>query len=339
MRFPRIWTMTGPRRGDDAQACALAEELRLPFESRKLLYNWRFWLGGRFMGASAISVIDEVRRKTLVPPWPDLIIVVGKRAVPAARWVKEQSGGGTMLVLVGHPRVDPRIFDIVYATRQYLTPEIPPVRMLPVTMSPYRAPANPTDAERAWLECLRRPLWLLMLGGETKHWKMEPSQIAGIAAKLAYRASREGGSVVVARSARTSDAVLDAVEARLEGDRCEWRVLRDDFPRFPVLLEGADLLFPTADSISMISESVISGKPVGIVRPEMSWRGHLQLGNESRMRTNPRRDLRRFWNFLLDNQLAGTMEEPRASNTPNPVGAAAKEVRALLEGRFGELPA
>jgi hypothetical protein len=57
------------------------------------------------------------------------------------------------------------------------------------------------------------------------------------------------------------------------------------------------------------------------------------------MQTNRRRDLRRFWNFLLDNHLAGPMEDPRASKTPNPVIAAAKEVRALLEYRFGKLPA
>ena len=89
----------------------------------------------------------------------------------------------------------------------------------------------------------------------------------------------------------------------------------------------------------MVSESVITGKPVGIVPVEMNWRGWIELGSERKPRTNSRRDLRRFWSYLIDNGLAGTVDEPRASSTPNPVVAAAGEVRALLESRFGKLPA
>ncbi|MFP5330678.1 MAG: ELM1/GtrOC1 family putative glycosyltransferase, partial [Alphaproteobacteria bacterium] len=161
---------------------------------------------------------------------------------------------------------------------------------------------------------------------------------ARAAETLAERASRSNGSLIVARSARTSEEVLDAIEERLEAGPCEWRVVRHDFPRFPLLLDDADVLFPTGDSISMISESIITGKPVGIVPVEMNWRGWLQLGSEQKMETNRRRDLRRFWNHLMENGLAGSMDQPKASDTPNPVIAAAKEVRALLESRFGKLP-
>ena len=339
MRLPRIWILSGNRRGDDAQVYALAEELGLPFETRKLRYNWRFWLGGKYMGASAISVVREVREKTLVPPWPDLIILAGKRTVPVARWVQEQSGGRTRLVLIGHPRVDPKLFDLIYATRQYLTPDMPPVRLLPVTMSRYRQPPKPTEEERSWLTSLPRPHWLLMLGGATRHWKMRPTHISDVATELCARATKASGSLVVVRSARTSDEALDLIEARLENAECQWRVVRHDFPRFPVLLDDADVLFPTADSISMVSESVITGKPVGLVPAEMSWRGWLELGSERGMESNRARDLRRFWNFLLDNGLAGTLDAPRASETPNPVTAAAREVRELLEKSFSKLPA
>ena len=44
-----------------------------------------------------------------------------------------------------------------------------------------------------------------------------------------------------------------------------------------VLLDDAGLLFPTADSISMISESVITGKPVGIVPVELDTLGRFLL--------------------------------------------------------------
>jgi len=205
-------------------------------------------------------------------------------------------------------------------------------------MSRYRDAPAPNDEEACWLDSLPRPHLLLMLGGETRHWTMPPKSIAEKAVKLAGRARRERGSLIVVRSARTTEAVLDAIEQRLEGATCEWRVVRHEFPRFSVLLHDADELFPTADSISMISESVIAGKPVGIVPVEMKWSGRFALGDKVDP-ANPKRDLRRFWDHVLEAGLAGTMDEPRASRTPNPVIEAAREVRALLERCFGKLAA
>jgi mitochondrial fission protein ELM1 len=211
------------------------------------------------------------------------------------------------------------------------------MRLLPVAMSRYRQPPKPTDEETKWLEQLPRPHLLLMLGGKTRHWKMSPDFMAGVAAKLVERAHSLGGSLIVARSARTNEAVLDAIERQLSGKEY-WRIVRKEFPRFPVLLADADELFPTADSISMISESVITGKPTGIVPVEQNWIGKIALGPKVD-KSSPKRDLRRFWEHILAERMAGTMDEPLASSTPNPVSAAAMEVRALLERSFGELPA
>lgn len=338
MSFPRIWVFPGNRPGDDAQVYALAEELGLPFETRTLRFNWRFWLSGKYQGASLVALDKNLREKTIVPPWPDLIIMVGRRAVPAALWVQQQSGGRTKLVFVGHPRVPPETFDLVFTTRQYLTPEGPSMRLMPLAMSRYREVPNPTEQESGWLAALPRPRLLLMLGGKTRHWSMRPNFIGRVAEKLAARAAGAGGSLILARSARTSDDVLDELERRLERAACEWRVVRHDFPRFPVLLTDADELYPTADSISMISESAITGKPVGIVPIEMNWIGRIALG-PTVVETSPKRDLRRFWNHVVEQKLAGWMDEPIASGASNPVIDAAREVRALLESGVGKLPA
>lgn len=336
MNLPRIWVIPGNRPGDDAQVYALAEELGLPFETRTLRFNWRFWLSGKYQGASPVAVEKTLREKTIVPPWPDLIIMVGRRAVPTALWVQKQSGGKTRLVFVGHPRVRPETFDLVFTTRQYLTPTGPSMRLMPLAMSRYREVAKATEQESGWLATLPRPRLLLMLGGKTRHWDMPPEHIAGVARELARKAAGKGGSLIIARSARTGEDVLDELERRLENARCEWRVVRNDFPRFPVLLADGDELFPTADSISMISESVITGKPVGIVPIEMNWIGRFALG-PAIVESSPKRDLRRFWNYLIEQRLAGWMDDPVASGAPNPVAAAAREVRALLETSFGKL--
>lgn len=337
MSFPRIWVIPGNRPGDDAQVYALAEELGLPFETRALRFNWRFWLSGKYQRASPVAVERQLREKTIVAPWPDLIIMVGRRAVPTALWVQAQSGGRTRLVFVGHPRVPPETFDLVFTTRQYLTPTGRSMRLMPLAMSRYREPPSASRREAGWLASLPRPRLLLMLGGKTRHWSMRPRFVARHAEKLARRAANANGSLIVARSARTSEEALNEVERRLDAAACEWRVVRDEFPRFPVLLADCDELYPTADSISMISESAITGKPVGIVPIEMNWIGRIALGRAV-VDSSPKRDLRRFWNHLIEKKLAGWIDKPLASATPNPVVAAAKEVRTLLESGFGKLP-
>ena len=78
--------------------------------------------------------------------------------------------------------------------------------------------------------------------------------------------------------------------------------------------------------------------PVGIVPVEMNWIGRLALGRKV-VEASAQRDLRRFWNYVLGEKLAGPLEEPLAGDTANPVIDAAREVRDLIERSFVQLAA
>jgi mitochondrial fission protein ELM1 len=325
---PRIWAFLSNRPGDNAQVLALAEELGLPFVTKPLRYSWRKRVPRSSRRASLMTLSRKSRREQIFAPWPDLIILVGPRAQPVARWVQRASGGKTQLVLINHPRAPASEFDLVFTTRQYLPPSGDNVRLLPVAMSRFRSPLEPTEAERDWLAQLPRPHLLLMIGGPTRYWGLSPRYMTAVAARLLARANKLGGSLIAAGSARTERSVLQALASRFAG-RPNFR-LAIDVPRFQVLVDDADELFPTADSVSMISESIITGKPVGIVPVEPKRLARLVLGGEKRMATSRARDLRRFWNFLRGEGLAGTIDEPVASDVANPVIAAAHEVRDLL---------
>ena len=112
-----IWVLIGERTGDNNQALALAEALGLPFEIKQLDYNALQSLSV-WLPPTAIS-LTKAARAGLDAPWPDLIIAIGRRSVPVARWIKQQSKGRTKLVRIGHPRIDPKVFDLVVTTRQY----------------------------------------------------------------------------------------------------------------------------------------------------------------------------------------------------------------------------
>jgi mitochondrial fission protein ELM1 len=318
--------LLGERHGDNNQVLALAEAVGLPFETRSLRYNVLRTLKGTQLGESLVSVERSCRR-WLVPPWPDLVIAIGRRSVPVARWVRRQNGGRTKLVRVGHPRIDSSLFDLVITTPQYPVPPGNNVILLPLAMSRYRTRPVSTVEESAWLAALPRPHLLMAVGGATKYWDLSTDGLVRSATHLCARAVKAGGSLIVVASPRTNPEGMEAVQAALEG-KPNCRVLTTNRLRFPVLLTDADENFVTGDSVSMLSEAVLTGKPVGLIPIELSEEGSRKLVNP--VDTKPRRDLRQFWQHLEAKGLVGTVERPKSGPVADPVKTAAAAVGALL---------
>ena len=320
---PRIWVLLGPRTGDNNQALALAEALGHPFETRTLAYNSLQALSV-WLPPTALT-LDSGSRRQLHAPWPDLVIAIGRRSVPVARWIKRKSGGRTKLVRIGHPRIDPKLFDLVITTRQYPVPPGENVLLLPLAMSRFSAPAEPTGDEAKWLAALPSPRRLLAVGGATKYWSLSADRLAAACKAL----QKMEGSLIVVTSRRTDPDVVAGLRAVLRaGDQ----LVEGSFPRFPVLLERANEIFVTGDSVSMLSEAILTGKPVGLLPIEQDDKGRRKLGNAPQ-EAGPdarRRDLRRFWNYLEEEGLVGTIELPVAAQVENPVDTAARAVRNLL---------
>lgn len=325
---PRIWVLLGSRVGDNNQLLALAEALETPFETRTLRYRplWSLWQ--RLLQGS-IGPIGRRSRRTIAPPWPDLVIGIGRRSVPIARWIKRNSRGRTKVVRLGNPRADPSLFDLVLTTPQYPVPPAANVILLPLTMNRHRAGAEARPEEAEWLERLPRPHLLLSLGGETRFWTIAGDVIAGAAARLAERASANGGSLIIVRSPRTAAQTVAAVKSAVHG-RANVRI--DPPARFPVLLADADEHFVTADSVSMISEAIMTGKPVGLVPVELDREGERELGRELGF-SSTYRDLRRFWAGLEERGLTGSADRPASGQVEDPVEIAVAAVRRLLGDR------
>ncbi|HEX6217806.1 MAG TPA: ELM1/GtrOC1 family putative glycosyltransferase [Sphingomicrobium sp.] len=315
---PRIWVLLGHRTGDNNQLLALAEALKLPFETRTLHFNALRVLH-RWIGASQMT-LDRKSRQAICPPWPDLVIGIGWRSVAVARWIKKASGGRARLVRLGDPRSPSDTFDLIVTTPQYPVADAPNVLRLPLGMSRFRTPPDPTETEKAVLDALQRPHRLMAVGGPAKYWQLSAQTVISAAQHL----NRPDGSLIIAASPRTPPDIIAALEHAKIGTLVKGRE-----PRFAVLLSDADEIFVTGDSIAMLSEAVLSGKPVGIVPIEMSGEGHRVLGTPD----SANRDLRRFWSTLRKRGLAGTIDRPVAGQLADPAGIAADAVRALLGDR------
>jgi mitochondrial fission protein ELM1 len=319
-----VWVLLGHRTGDNNQLLRLAGELGLRFRSIRLGYNLRHLLSPRLIGASFAS-LDASSREELAPPWPRLVLGIGNRSVPAALAIREKSGGAAKLVRLGNPRVAPANFDLVITTPQYAIPDGPNVLRLPIGIS--TAPhLEPLQEELDWLGRLPRPHRLLLIGGDTFMWALRPQGIAEAAVALR---DRKQGSVIAVSSARSTRSVLNAVRSALAGSS-HGLVFRR-FPRYPVLLDDADEIFVTADSVAMASDAIATGMPVGLIEPRMTGAGRFFYALERLGLTVPVRDVRRFWTSIQAQGLAGTIEKPvRGDLAADPLARAVTAIRTIL---------
>ena len=326
---PRIWLLLGHRRGDNNQVLALGEALGVPFETRTMTYKWLARLRMKLFKIGA-GHLKPSARQWLQPPWPDLVVDIGRRTVPVARWIQQRNDGRTRLVRLGHPRAPNDWFDLVVTTRQYPVPPGENVLTLPLAMNRFRTPPAPTETEKGWLDGLARPHLLLSLGGPSAMWQLDNAALRLAATKLVRRVEADGGTLIAVGSPRTPADAWAVVREAL-GESRNAAVVAKNEVRYPVLLADADEHHVTADSVSMISEAVMTGKPVGLISVEPDARGRRRIRGRPPEATNMR-DPRRFWADVQARGLVGTVDQPKAGKFVDPVETAVAAVRDRLGG-------
>lgn len=323
---PLAWVLLGGRQGDNNQLLALAEALGVPFKAKPLTFNRLRHLA--FMRDPRLLYLTPEAKRMLVPPWPDLVIGLGYDSMPVARRIRAMSGGRARLVQLGNPRTDIRDLDLVITTPQYSLGPAPNLLELPFPVGNPASGIAVTIEEADWLKAHARPRRLIAVGGSTRQWQLDISEIDIAVRKLQAQAAREGGSVIAVTSRRTPQSVLRRLQGQLSGHN---EACVEHFPRFAVLLAAADECHVTADSVSMLAEAILTGKPVGAIPVVRSWRGrlgHFIRQNVWNYRTHA--DLTAFWRYLADHHLIGTVSAPIASSVSDTVETAADAVRKVI---------
>jgi hypothetical protein len=329
----RVWALLGPHRGDNNQVLALAEALGLPFEEKRLRYNQLRRLQPALLGATLKSVAADARAQLEGEP-PDLTISTGHRSVPVVRALHKLSGGRMRTVHLGYPRLSPRNFDLVVPTPEYPVPDAANVVRIPFALTPHRA-REVEQADRDLLEDYPRPRRLLLVGGPTLYWELPVRRVERAVRRLLRSAGWEGGSVIAVASPRTPSAALAAISNPPEDISAPYLfVPTEGPPAYAALIEAADRIYVTADSVAMIADAVTTGKPVGIIPIVQSALGKAVMGISDVLRPDKRlypRDLRFFWAALSELGYGGTLDEPRASEPPDYTAMIAERVRRLLK--------
>src|SRR5512143_3227135 len=212
-RPPRIWLVIGDKLGDNTQVEIIAEALGWPYERKQLYFLAPYVLGKPPFKASLYH-LDTSPSAVLEPPWPDLVITLGRRPAMAALWIHEQSGGYTRIVLLGRPKRWLEKFALVIATPQYLLPDRPNV--LPIDLPLMRSnTAAVMAAAAAWqsrLAALPWPLIAVLVGGQTKPFVFDTKVAAQLLTRLERVAADTGGTLYLTTSRRTPPAVVETLQ-------------------------------------------------------------------------------------------------------------------------------
>lgn len=261
---PRIWLVVGDKPGDNAQVEIIAEALGLPYETKRLLPKPE-WVLGKPRFKASLYHLDLERSDKLEPPWPDLILTVGRRPSMAALWIQAQSGGHSRIVLLGRPKRWMERFSLVIVPAQYRMPDDPKVLKLdlPLMRSNEAAIAEAAEAWRERLADLPRPLTALLIGGPTKPFRFDADAARELLARA--RAAAGEGFLYISTSRRTPPEVIEALEKNLPPNArlYRWSPDSSDNP-YLALLGLADRFIVTGDSISMMVEVARMGKPLAI---------------------------------------------------------------------------
>jgi mitochondrial fission protein ELM1 len=219
----------------------------------------------------------------IAPPFPDILIASGRRAVPYVRAVKRASAGTTLTVILKDPRTGPGAADLIWA------PSYDRIRgpnVLTTLTSPHRVSADLLDAARNQpdprLVSLPGPRVAVLIGGPSRHARFDDEDgarlLAGLGGLLAA-----GASLMITPSRRTPQQLRTSLRKLTASPAAFVWEGKGENPLVS-MLALADAILVTADSMNMISEAVATGAPVLLFELAGQGRRHGAFLDELRRR-------------------------------------------------------
>ncbi|WP_374313293.1 mitochondrial fission ELM1 family protein [Dongia sp.] len=314
-KLPTTWLILGERAGDNAQVLALGRALGWPCTVKQIRYDDSCTIDFKDRGAS-LTGVDLAASTPLAGPWPDVLIAIGRRSVPIARWIRAQSPSPILHVHLGRPRVELELFDLVVTTPQYNLPEAENV--IEITL-----PFVSVDAEAlgraagSWHDRFAqvpRPWTAVMVGGPTPQLAFGPAEAERMLAELLAFRAKAGASLLVTTSPRTPVEVSEALSSGLQGlgpsGHLFFPFARDSDNPYLAMLALADSFVISVDSASMVAEAATRQKPIHLfhlpkippkVKPGLksalsrNWRLRRKARQDADLPADPLDKLYDFW--------------------------------------------
>jgi uncharacterized protein len=283
----KVWVLADNRIGSTNQAIAVANILGVDFELKKLDYNalssipniFKF----KFFGLQKKSIEGLISHDK-----PDIIISAGRRAASVAVSLKKLHENCKIIQIL-KPRLSLKYFDAlilpehdVFKCRRYSERII----KLPGAVTFYSKQRNTSD-NRYWEPIfdkrfgLKKPWIVVFIGGIGKHCTLKVSHTQILFNELERIHKVVGGSLLISTSRRTPSDVEDFIKDNMKNSSIPYHLYcpssLEENP-YNGYLAVSDYIVSTADSISMISESLATSKPVYVFyRKDMLSLKHIRF--------------------------------------------------------------
>lgn len=259
---PRTWVITNGYRGSDALAEGLLDALGITAErlDHVKLSGPFGWLAPH--GPLPPGHVGR-RGRMFAPPWPDLVISVGRTAAPYALAIRKKAKGQTFALSLLDPKTKPEKWDLVWAP---LHDQLEGPNVVSTLTSPHRLTAQKLAAAgQAMYEeiaAMPRPWIAVLIGGPNGKYRFSPRLARTLCEHLDQLAPE--GSFLITTSRRTPAGVAWTVKQWMGAKPARLWMGGADNP-YLGFLGLADAVVVSADSVNMAGEAASTGKPVYVL--------------------------------------------------------------------------
>lgn len=268
-----IWALTDGRPGNNSQSTGLAAALTAvssrieAWREVPLAYRWPVRLPSCLLpSALPTAALPDGR--------PDIIIAAGRRAGMAGRHFKQRLGGSVKLIQLMDPGAHRRDFDLLILPTHDTHAASLAARhgnILLCRGALHRLTLEQIEKEarirKPDVKAYKAPFIAVIIGGGTRYGEFGPTEAAALAHRLNALAEDRKATLLITTSRRTGQAATDSLLAALTVPHHYWLwhadMTRETNP-YPGMLGLADEIVVTGESMSMLSEACLTGKPVWI---------------------------------------------------------------------------
>jgi len=255
----RLWVVSDGRTGHENLALGVADTLGVKPEIKRVRTDG-FWAALAPFGPPPPGSVGPVGA-AFAPPWPSIVIGVGRCAMPYLTAIKKASGGASFVMALQNPVVSPKNFDLVWAPAH---DGLEGDNVISSITGPHRLSAQAVAAAGAdyakQLAGFPAKKVAVLIGGPTPAYRFAEMEARLLCAQLDQLGQDIGFLITTSR--RTPKDVSQVVKAWANGHKAKFWSGEEGPNPYLGYLGVADAIVVTSDSANMLGEAASTGKPI-----------------------------------------------------------------------------
>ena len=257
----RAWCLTDGSAGMISQVKGLAGALNLNFEQKTidLKFPWNKLPVGIFPPSKIIfNNYRQISLESNIPP--DIIISCGKRSIYASLHLKKSLKNKVFSIHIQNPKINPAHFDLVVAPAH---DDLKGKNVLQTDLAlnhiNNRLLSKEAELYTAQFSKIEKPICAIFLGGQNRNYRFDISVIKVLADQVDKIIKNNDIQLYILFSRRTDEFIIEYLKERFLDQNIIWN---GEGNPYLALMKFSKYLICTSDSVSIISESISSTKPL-----------------------------------------------------------------------------